>query len=131
MWAGGAACASPARLVSSNNHLRIFTARICTVSSFNAHRAVLDDEPAMEEPAHRARIDHMLLLQNTRSERLRRVVVAYRHRRLDDYRPMVEIGGEEKHRAGQGVCPRLPRAPVGGGDPGHGGQRRERVLEDD
>src|SRR3954462_3954761 len=113
MWAGGAACASPARLVSSNKPLRIFTARICTVSSFNAHRAVLDDQPAIEEPAHRARIDHMLLLQNTRSERLRRVVVAYRHRRLDDYRPMVEIGGDEMHRAAVALCPCLQRAPMG------------------
>src|SRR3954465_5743607 len=113
MWAGGAACARPATLVSSNNHLRIFTARICTVSSFNAYRAVLDDQPAIEEPAHRPRIDHMLLFQDTGSERLRRVVVADGHRGLDDYRPVVEIRSNEVPGSAMALHACLQRAPMG------------------
>ena len=56
-------------------------------------------EPALEEPAHGARIDDMLLSQHAGGERRGVVAGAHRHRGLDDDRPVVELRRDEMHGA--------------------------------
>src|ERR1051326_3935960 len=87
---GGSAAATPATLIRAHNQLRIF--------SLNSHHAVLDDELVVQEPACRARIDHMLLPEYARCELVGAFAGAHADRGLDHDRPAVELGGDEMHR---------------------------------
>src|SRR6185503_20346145 len=95
MRSGGTGCARAAaakkRLVSGQYDLRIVP--------LDVDHAVSQSEPAIEEPAHGARIDDVLLFQHARSERRGVVAGAHRHRRLRHDRPVVELRGDEMHGA--------------------------------
>src|ERR671938_1433121 len=88
---GGSAAAAQAALTRSHNKLRIV--------SFNSHHPILDDELVLEEPARRARIDHMLLLEHARGERAGTLAGTHRHSGLDDDRSPVELACHEMHGA--------------------------------
>src|SRR5687768_16469946 len=68
-----AALAQSARLTTRQNQLRI--------AAFYVDHTIAKLEPTVEEPAHRARIDHVLLLEDTRGEPGGVVVGEHRHRR--------------------------------------------------
>ena len=82
-----AALAHSARLTTRQNQLRI--------AAFYADHTIAKLEPTVEEPAHRARIDHVLLFQNTRGQPGSVVVGEHRHRRLHHDRTVVELRGHE------------------------------------
>src|ERR1051325_4715169 len=74
---GGAAAiagASAAALIRSEHKLRII--------AFHAHPAILQHEPPLQKPAHRARIDDVLLREHSRGQRLGSVVRPHAHCRL-------------------------------------------------
>src|SRR5258708_36479283 len=104
MAASGASNATPARLIRASENLRIVT--------FNADLAVADDQLVVKEPAYRTRIDDVLLTKHARGERFRRVALAYRHFGLDHDRAVVELLGDEMHRAAVGLQPRGKSARV-------------------
>src|SRR5918993_2591531 len=85
------ALAQSPRLTTRQNQLRI--------AAFYVHHTIAKVEPTVEEPAHRARIDQVLLLQDTRGELGGVVIGEHRYRRLHHDRPVVERGGDEVHRA--------------------------------
>src|SRR5688572_26260859 len=85
------AAAAKNRLVSSQYDLRIV--------ALDVDHAVVEGELALEEPAHGARIDDVLLFQHARSERRSVVAGAHRHCGLHHDRPMVELRGDEMHGA--------------------------------
>ena len=59
------------------------------------HDAGAPLERALDQPADRPRIEHVLLREHARRERLLGVVGEHRHDRLADDRPVVEVGGHE------------------------------------
>jgi len=62
------------------------------------HPAVLQFQFALDEPAHRARVEHMLGRQHAPRERGLVVAGQHRHHRLRDDRPVVQFGADEMHR---------------------------------
>src|SRR5687767_9404470 len=106
--AGGVACARASsarhRLISSQDKLRI--------AAFHVDHVVAKSKPAVQEPAQRAGIHDMLLLQHARGERRRIIVRAHAHRRLDHDRPVVELRSDEMHRAAMHLDAGLKRALV-------------------
>ena len=56
-------------------------------------------QAALGEPAHRQRIEAVLLAQDARGERVGRVARQHRHRGLGDDRAGIEVGRDEMHRA--------------------------------
>src|SRR6202008_2003107 len=85
--AGGTVCAkagsASAKLISSQNELRIV--------AFDVDHAVAEGQLAVQEPAHGARIDHVLLPEHAGGESIRVVAGAHRHRRLHHDRAVVEV----------------------------------------
>src|SRR5258708_32559884 len=119
MAASGASTTSPMRLIGSKK-LRIVP--------FNADLAVADDQLAIQEPARRARVDYVLLAQDTRSERLRAVILAHRYLGLDHDRAVVQLRGDELHRAAVHLRSRGKRARVRV-QPGECRQQRRMDIE--
>src|SRR5262245_10706577 len=92
--AGRSTCAAAAPLsarLASHHQLRIV--------SFHMHDTIAERQAPVEEPAHRARIDHVLLLEDARGEARRIVAVEHRHGGLDHDRAVIELGGDEMNRA--------------------------------
>src|SRR5580765_7363871 len=86
--------------------------RLVGFGRVDAHQAVLDDQPAFDEPAYRKRVDAVLLLQHARSERPFGVLSTYRHGGLDDDRTVSDLRRDEMHRAAVKLHAFLERAAV-------------------
>src|SRR5437868_15534882 len=80
-----AASAAAVRLVLNKHALRII--------SLNADLVPVDDQLVLQEPAHRTRVDDVLLAQHTRGERFWRIARLYRHLRLDHDRAVIQLRG--------------------------------------
>ena len=87
------------------------------------------DQPPLEHEADGFGIEAVLLDEDARRQRLDRVVVEHRNRRLQDDRPAVELGGHQMHgRAGHpdAVLERLTLRV----EAGKRGQQRRVDVED-
>src|SRR5687767_15452238 len=121
---GGALHAAPAHasaLIASQDQLLI--------NAFNAHHPRLDDQPAFDEPAYRARVEHMLQAQHARGEARRGVVGTHPHGRLGDDRPVIEVRGHEVHGAAVNLDARGKRARMRV-ETGKGRKKRRMNVED-
>src|SRR5882672_8907324 len=89
--AAGAACAvSATALISRKHKLRIVP--------LYRDDAILQQQAAVEKPADRPRIDHVLLLEDPGGQTLRGIRRLHVHRGLDDDRSVIDLGGDEMHR---------------------------------
>ena len=77
-----------------------------------AHDAVLDAQRALDEPAHRQRVDAVLGGAHARGQRVGVVVRQHRHHRLQHDRPVVELGVTKCTVAPATLQPASMRAPV-------------------
>jgi hypothetical protein len=87
--------------------------------------AVAPLERALDEPADRARIDHVLLYEHARSERLLAVVGEHGNDRLRDDRPVIEVGGDEVDGRAARLAAGVERTPVRVQPRKRGQQRRD------
>lgn len=94
----------------------------------HAHHAALHLQPPFDEPAHGARIDDVLLLQQARRQRIRRIAGAHLDGGLQHDRAVVQFGGHEMDRCavhldahGQCLLVRM--------QPGKAGQQRRMDIE--
>ena len=71
----------------------------CVLRGIKQNTAIDQTQPILGKPAHGQRINPMLLRQHPRGEARLIIVIEHRHRRLNDYRPVVKRRRHKMHRA--------------------------------